>query len=124
MTNIICRQDQNHTPVVFLLDTIDYEHHAIKAWHPSKDEPEPVNVSLEEYKITKGLSDVDEAKVADVFVKKFGMARIRKRLSKHVPELPKQQNNLPIVEKAPANGKEKLIADILVIVKENLEKML
>lgn len=85
MNTIIVRQAENK-PVVFLLDTLDMEHGTIQAWHPDTDET-PVESTLSEYKSTRAVAEIDEKQVADQYVKRFGMASIRRKLYKHTPAL-------------------------------------
>ena|ERR1700741_1912012 len=81
MASIICRTNSNNRPVVFLLDTLDFDNKSIEAWYPDTNEIE--STTLDYYKTTKSMSDAEETLTANLYVNRFGLGgdfQIRRKL--------------------------------------------
>lgn len=109
-TPIICRKDAQGHMVVYLLDTLHPEDGGtIEKWTVG-DRLNTSRVSLSDYHVSKGLSDMDEQIVADRFVESWGARNgiaVRRRLYKQSPHHLAQQRSadtsmVPIPNKEPA----------------------
>ena len=89
-TPIICRKSHDGKNVVFLLSTLHKENMTLERYNVG-DEPTTTRVSVHEYHLSKGLSDAEEALVADEFVKAWNVQNgviLRKRLFKSYHHTP------------------------------------
>jgi hypothetical protein len=129
MKSIICRQDGTRNPVVFLLDTLNKEAGTMKAWRDRK-ESKLETVSLDFYKATKTLSEVDESRLAAQFIEIFGAddGIILRRKMYSRTSSPSQKPETPEPVEKDGNGaqyfdKAKFVADFINAVQDVLIKL-
>lgn len=115
MKSIICRTDSTKTPVVFLLDTLDSDKGTINIWIDFESNNE-VESTLEYYKSTKAMTDLEETALAKKFVEKFGVKDgilLRRRLYWKAPDSAANANHMHDPEPVIAFDKDKFVGELV-----------